>query len=132
MKKIIRSLFWRSDDDRFSFDDGRKSSFRLLYGNLLIGELSFFDGKWHFSYSADFIKDSKRCTVAELNRVKGFGRFIKEIWTTYNHKLICSQSSINSNAPHTRGILRISTSWPAQTGHLSYTVILQKLRTNPA
>ena len=40
------------------------------------------------------IKDSKRCTVAELNRVKGFGRFIKEIWTTYNHKLICSQPSI--------------------------------------
>lgn len=55
MKKIIRSLFWRSDDNRFSFDDDRKSSFRLLYRNLLVGELSFFDGKWHFSYSADFI-----------------------------------------------------------------------------
>lgn len=58
MKKIIRSLFWRSDDDRFSFDDGRKSYFRLLYGNLLVGELSFFDGKWHFSYSAEFIRQN--------------------------------------------------------------------------
>lgn len=58
MKKIIRSLFWRSDDDRFSFDDGRKSCFRLLYGNLLVGELSFFDGKWHFSYSAEFIRQN--------------------------------------------------------------------------
>ena len=43
MKKIIR---------------GRKSCFRLLYKNLLVGELSFFDGKWQFSYSAEFIRQN--------------------------------------------------------------------------
>ncbi len=52
---MFKKLFWRADeDDCCVIDNLIESKFALLFGSLLIGELTFSDGKWYFSYSLEF------------------------------------------------------------------------------
>ncbi len=55
MKKIL-SLFWYPEDNKFILEKGAVSSFKLMLGNLKVGELSFDGSLWHFSYSEEFKK----------------------------------------------------------------------------
>lgn len=55
MKTLLKKLFWRADeDDCCIVDNLAESKFALSFGKLLIGELTFSDGKWYFSYSLEF------------------------------------------------------------------------------
>lgn len=54
MKKILKKILWRTDDDNFYIDKDRKSVFCLMYKNLPIGELVYSGGEWQFAYSSEF------------------------------------------------------------------------------
>ena len=53
MKKIF-SLFWYPEDNKFSLEKGAVSLFKLMLGNLKVGELSYDGSRWRFSYSEEF------------------------------------------------------------------------------
>lgn len=53
MKKIL-SLFWYSEDNEFSLENGTVSLFKLILGSLKVGELSYDGSLWRFSYSEEF------------------------------------------------------------------------------
>lgn len=53
MKKIF-SLFWYSEGNMFSLEKGAVSLFKLMLGNLKVGELSYDGSLWRFSYSEEF------------------------------------------------------------------------------
>lgn len=53
MKKIF-SLFWYPGDNKFSLDNSVVSFFKLMLGNLKVGELSYDGTLWRFSYSEEF------------------------------------------------------------------------------
>lgn len=98
MKKVSRTNIWRSDDDSFSFDEDRKSSFRLLYGNLVIGELSFFEGKWHFSYSAEFIRQNTILPLVNFP-TKDKVYVSKELWPFFASRIPSDAQLQNTGGP---------------------------------
>lgn len=53
MKKIF-SLFWYPEDNKFSLEKGVVSFFKLMLGNLKVGELSYDGSTWRFAYSEEF------------------------------------------------------------------------------
>ena len=59
LKKIINLFWFDGENKKFSLQNDEEYSFNLEYGNLLVGALSFYDNKWHFSYAPEFIAQNE-------------------------------------------------------------------------
>lgn len=55
LKKFINLIWFDGENKKFSIEKDEEYSFKLEYGDLLVGVLSFYDNKWHYSYSGEFM-----------------------------------------------------------------------------
>lgn len=86
IKNILKMKWFDGENKNFTIGDSKEVCFKLSLKDLLIGELKFIDGMWHFEYSDEFKSQSVILPLVNFpDKYKSYVK--KDLWPFFTARI---------------------------------------------